>query len=314
MNKEPEFVNRIVDLYESGKSQKEIVVATCQTYSVVLYWLKKREIYSPNRRVGNLNPIQETNQRRKNETLFNYSRKLAQHGFAYVEGYKGSKFPCKIACLTCNKEFERVLYYFSYKCPCCIKEQREVRLNEVEQVLNERKLLKDKQRELKEELVKDKEYYRLYDAHICSWCNKIFTIKEYEDKEGKVNVNTLTHCSSTCIKAEARAKKKQNQRDLHGKHRLRAIKYGVRFEKGISLKKLIQRDGMVCSLCGGLCSWDDVDKGICGPTYPSIDHIVPMSRGGEHSWNNVQVAHRSCNTMKGAKQLNIIPPYTTPKA
>lgn len=36
-----------------------------------------------------------------------------------------------------------------------------------------------------------------------------------------------------------------------------------------------------------------------GPMYPSIDHIVPMSKGGGHVWENVQVAHIICNTEKG---------------
>ena len=37
---------------------------------------------------------------------------------------------------------------------------------------------------------------------------------------------------------------------------------------------------------------------ICGPMYPSIDHIYPVSKGGMHAWNNVQLAHRKCNTYK----------------
>ena len=40
---------------------------------------------------------------------------------------------------------------------------------------------------------------------------------------------------------------------------------------------------------------------IVGKNYPSIDHIVPLSWGGLHSWANVQLAHHGCNTAKGAK-------------
>lgn len=31
----------------------------------------------------------------------------------------------------------------------------------------------------------------------------------------------------------------------------------------------------------------------------TIDHIVPLSVGGEHSMSNCQLAHRICNSLKG---------------
>lgn len=62
-------------------------------------------------------------------------------------------------------------------------------------------------------------------------------------------------------------------------------------------------------LCGGLCDWEDyvVRDGvvICGDWYPSIDHVIPVSKGGLHSWENVKLAHRKCNTRKG----NHMPPW-----
>lgn len=35
----------------------------------------------------------------------------------------------------------------------------------------------------------------------------------------------------------------------------------------------------------------------CGCVY----RVVPISRGGRHSWNNVKLAHRLCNTVKRDK-------------
>jgi 5-methylcytosine-specific restriction endonuclease McrA len=32
-----------------------------------------------------------------------------------------------------------------------------------------------------------------------------------------------------------------------------------------------------------------------------VDHIVPISKGGPHSYLNVQLAHAKCNRTKGAK-------------
>lgn len=47
---EPLFVQQIVDMYSDGKSQKEIVETIGQTYNVVRYWLKKKDLYDQNRR------------------------------------------------------------------------------------------------------------------------------------------------------------------------------------------------------------------------------------------------------------------------
>jgi 5-methylcytosine-specific restriction endonuclease McrA len=32
--------------------------------------------------------------------------------------------------------------------------------------------------------------------------------------------------------------------------------------------------------------------------YGSIDHVLPVSKGGTHTWNNVRLAHRGCNMAK----------------
>lgn len=50
-------------------------------------------------------------------------------------------------------------------------------------------------------------------------------------------------------------------------------------------------------------------KGVCGICkHPvasgrgwEIDHVIPLSKGGAHSYANVQLSHRRCNRSKGAK-------------
>ena len=36
----------------------------------------------------------------------------------------------------------------------------------------------------------------------------------------------------------------------------------------------------------------------------TIEHLTPISRGGRHDIDNIDFAHRACNTKKGAKTLN----------
>lgn len=52
----------------------------------------------------------------------------------------------------------------------------------------------------------------------------------------------------------------------------------------------------VCHLCGG-----DIDKLAKSDDYMrvTLDHIIPLSKGGEHIRKNVAPAHYRCNQDKG---------------
>jgi hypothetical protein len=55
-------------------------------------------------------------------------------------------------------------------------------------------------------------------------------------------------------------------------------------------------DGM-CALCGS-----GVDLSLrAGRHQPTLDHIVPQSKGGGHERENLQLAHRGCNSRKRDK-------------
>ena len=43
---------------------------------------------------------------------------------------------------------------------------------------------------------------------------------------------------------------------------------------------------------------DDFECQYCGRTAENVDHVVPRSRGGSHSWDNVVAACRPCNSRK----------------
>ena len=57
------------------------------------------------------------------------------------------------------------------------------------------------------------------------------------------------------------------------------------------------RDGWICHLCTGSVAphlW-----GTRGSDAPVIDHVIPISRGGPDTAENVKLAHWSCNSKKG---------------
>lgn len=79
--------------------------------------------------------------------------------------------------------------------------------------------------------------------------------------------------------------------------RKRARFYGVAYEP-IDRAKVYERDGWTCGICG-----DRVERDAKAPhpLAPSLDHVVPISRGGDHVYGNVQCAHFMCNSRKGAR-------------
>lgn len=45
----------------------------------------------------------------------------------------------------------------------------------------------------------------------------------------------------------------------------------------------------------------DFTLGDRDPMMVSLEHIIPLSRGGEHSYANTALSHLRCNLSKGAK-------------
>ena len=71
--------------------------------------------------------------------------------------------------------------------------------------------------------------------------------------------------------------------DSNERKRRRAIARGDR----IDVKELYDRHRGLCAICGQHC------------TTPTIDHVIPLSKGGTHTWGNVQLACYECNQRKG---------------
>lgn len=100
---------------------------------------------------------------------------------------------------------------------------------------------------------------------------------------------------------------KENPDKAHSnKSRYRARKRGAWVED-VDRAVVFERDRWVCGICG-----ERIPKSATYPDLlsPSIDHVIPLAEGGEHSYANVQAAHFSCNSSKqnhgSGEQLAII--------
>lgn len=80
-------------------------------------------------------------------------------------------------------------------------------------------------------------------------------------------------------------------------HKRRALKLKLPAEV-IRPLDVYERDEWKCGICA-----EPVGRDIKhpDPKSPSLDHILPLSKGGHHVMKNVQLAHLDCNIRKGAR-------------
>ncbi len=72
------------------------------------------------------------------------------------------------------------------------------------------------------------------------------------------------------------------------------------FEKA---KKIIFASQSVCAICGRPV---DFDRRFPDPYSPTVDHIIPISKGGDPaSLENLQLAHLQCNRIKSSKTVEL---------
>lgn len=94
--------------------------------------------------------------------------------------------------------------------------------------------------------------------------------------------NRETYCSDRCGSADARDRRRARQRSA--------------FVAPVSRFEVFSRDAYRCHIC-----WKQTDpsKVVPHPRAPTIDHVIPLARGGTHEPANVATACFRCNSLKG---------------
>lgn len=119
---------------------------------------------------------------------------------------------------------------------------------------------------------------------VCVGCEKIIPKTARADKKW---------CSEECA-LKARSHTMNIQR------RIRTSEDVQEFKR----TEIYERDGWVCQLCKKAVN---PKLTFPNPACASLDHVIPLSRGGGHKTTNVQLAHLRCNTSRGNKVLNLSP-------
>lgn len=75
---------------------------------------------------------------------------------------------------------------------------------------------------------------------------------------------------------------------------MRARKLGLKDAQYVSYREILERDGLVCHVCG-----EAITK---GPGHRNdalaFDHVIPLSKGGTHTPENIKPTHAICNNRK----------------
>lgn len=118
----------------------------------------------------------------------------------------------------------------------------------------------------------------------CSTCGVVFT-PEYGDRRRKF-------CSSECnAKSEAA---KASRKAAKMRRRCAVV-------EAVDPLIVFDRDGWRCQLCG--IRTPKRLRGTYDDRAPELDHIMPISLGGEHSYRNTQCSCRKCNAAKSNTPL-----------
>lgn len=150
----------------------------------------------------------------------------------------------------------------------------------------------------------------------CTKCNKDFpaTLEYfYRDSSKKLGIkNSCKSCADAIHYAyldKNREKVANWEKEYYSIHaeryriknrRILARKAGVANEDWTE-KQLIDTYGSDCYICNSPVDFDAPRQGE-GSDYSSWpDHVIPTSRGGENTINNVRPCHRKCNQSKSNK-------------
>ena len=121
---------------------------------------------------------------------------------------------------------------------------------------------------------------------------------EYEVGRGPARIRLLRlegFCSTECLGDFKSLQNADNKYRYSMKST--AAKFNVSYDESITRREVFSRGNGLCYICGQLTHYENSDE--YSPLLATVDHLIPWTRGGEHSWENVKLCCLRCNIVKG---------------
>ena len=142
----------------------------------------------------------------------------------------------------------------------------------------------------------------------CKTC-RLIKVKEWYDENPKLrreNQKNRYHSDVELSRANdalryVRDREKRILLATEHSHRRRGRKVQTVVEKGISKKSLKKKFGTKCYYCEKEMDFNVAEGRKFNRDMATIEHLIPLSKGGEHTFENTVLACRFCNLKKNAK-------------
>lgn len=212
-------------------------------------------------------------------------------------------------CIECRKAQSRA-YYAANRERARLQQKKHIQENYETYIARERKR---GQRKKEQKKLYGKQYYQKNKQRISEKQNLYRTIhakqikiyrKQYhlQNKEKIIRyVKEWNRNHPELVRAYAKVSRKKHADLLRELTQRRRARLRNAFVEPVHRMMIAERDHWICHICKKQVTKDTM----------SIDHLVPLSKGGIHAPINVALAHTRCNAQRGAgwlpAQLRLLP-------
>ena len=120
-------------------------------------------------------------------------------------------------------------------------------------------------------------------------CSKCRTKKPVEQfSTNSANADGRYNYCKTCAASARRKRYRKDPNYFKSLASKRKAKVRGAQVEPVSRRRVWERDAGICQLCGDPVPFDEMH----------LDHVVPVSKDGKHSYDNTQTSHATCNLEK----------------
>lgn len=121
---------------------------------------------------------------------------------------------------------------------------------------------------------------------------------EYEVGRGAARIRFVRlegFCSTECL-SDFKSLQNADNRYRYSMKQI-ALKFSAKFDDTITRREVFSRGEGICYICGQRTHYENSEE--WSPLLATVDHVIPWTRGGEHTWENVKLCCFRCNMVKG---------------